>query len=265
MSIDIDIIGVGIAAPGLPDWNTFCRVLDGGQPAEASELPKTTLLSPRERRRAPATVRLSFAAAEQACAAADMEPADLEAVFCSGMGDLEITDYMCGVLAENPEMLSPTRFHNSVHNAASGYWSIGAGAHGDVTAISGWRDSATAGVIEALSRVHAGQKPVLLVVYDDVARGPMQDLWACEHAFCSALVMAPSGSSSRAMARLNIGTVPGGVDDWPQLPEMLAGRIDDNAAARMLPLLTRIAGSSDGEIVLGAEQGPGLVIREYGA
>lgn len=264
MSIDTDIIGVGIAAPGLPDWDTFCRVLDGAPPAEASALPKTTLLSPRERRRAPASVRLSFAAAEQACTAADIPPADLEAVFCSGMGDLEITDYMCRILAENPEMLSPTRFHNSVHNAASGYWSIGAGAHGDVTAISGWRDSATAGVIEALSRVHAGRKPVLLVVYDDVARGPMLDLWASEHAFCSALVMAPAGSD-RAMARLSIETVAGGADDWPQLPAVLAGRIDDNAAARMLPLLARIAGSPDGQIVLGAEQGPGLVVREQGA
>jgi len=32
---------------------------------------------------------------------------------------------MCKTLADDPLLLSPTRFHHSVHNAASGYWAIG--------------------------------------------------------------------------------------------------------------------------------------------
>ena len=45
-------------------------------------------------------------------------------MFASTYGDLAITDYMCSTLAKAPMTLSPTRFHNSVHNAAAGYWSI---------------------------------------------------------------------------------------------------------------------------------------------
>ena len=32
-----------------------------------------------------------------------------------------ITDYVASTLASNRSALSPTRFHNSVHNAAAGY------------------------------------------------------------------------------------------------------------------------------------------------
>lgn len=258
MSMEIDILGIGIAAPGLADAAALRRILAGQAPGEAHEMPKSMLLSARERRRAPATVRLSFAAAEQACAAADLDPAGLDAVFSSGMGDLEITDYMCRTLAEAPDMLSPTRFHNSVHNAASGYWSIGAGVRGDVTAVSGHRDSAVAGLMETFARVVSMRRPVLLVVYDDIARGPMRDLWPSEHAFGGALIAAPVDSGS-ARARLRIA-LHDGDDQWPELPATLLQRIADNPAARLLPLLAAIVGPRPGDVALAAGQGPGLAI-----
>ena len=226
--------------------------------SERSSRP-SSLLSARERRRAPAAVKLSFAAAEEACAMAGFQPAEPIAIFSSGMGDLDITDYMCRTLTDQPMLLSPTRFHNSVHNAASGYWSIGAGATGDVTAISGWRDSATAGLIDAVSRLtDDADQPVLLVVYDDTAHEAMRDLWTSEHSFCGALVLGRPGSA-RALARLQARTCRG-PDHHPDLPAELAQRVDDNPAARLLPLLGLIAGQLDGEVALGAEQGPGLVL-----
>jgi hypothetical protein len=258
MTIHFDIIGAGIAAPGLPDWPSLAEAFAGGQPDLDRKPAPSSLLSPRERRRAPAAVKLSFAAAEQACAMAGLAPAEPVAVFSSGMGDLEITDYMCGVLADQPELLSPTRFHNSVHNAASGYWSIGAGATGDVTALSGWRDSATAGLIESLARVVCDGQPVLLVVYDDIAHGPMRDLWPCRYAFSSALVLAPAGRAA-PLAHLQ-ATTTRGADQHSPLPTSLAERVEDNPAARMLPLLGLIAGHLDGPVTLGAEQGPALVL-----
>lgn len=256
MKIDFDILGAGICAPGLPDWDALLDALTGKGLSEDRTATPSALLSARERRRAPAAVKLSFAAAEQACSMAGLQPADPVAVFSSGMGDLQITDYMCRTLAEQPDLLSPTRFHNSVHNAASGYWSIGAGATGDVTAVSGWRDSATAGLLEALSRIRYEEHPVLLVVYDDIARGPMRDLWPTGQSFCAALALARPGSGT-AVACLQ-AAIHRGDDRHPDLPEPLQARIGDNPAARILPLLALVSGHLPGPVVLGAEQGPGL-------
>ncbi len=257
MSLRFDVIGAGIATSGLPDWPALQAALDGRGLAEDGKSPPSALLSPRERRRAPRAAKLSFAAAEQACAMAGLKPAEPVAVFSSGMGDLDITDYMCRTLKEHPELLSPTRFHNSVHNAASGYWSIGAGATGDVTAISGWRDSATAGLLEALARLNDADHPVLLVVYDDLAQGPMRSLWPTEHAFSGALVLTRAGHS-KPLARLTADT-SNAPEQHDALPDELTARIADNPAARLLPLLALIAGKG-AQVTLASEQGPGLRI-----
>ncbi len=258
MSFRIDILGVGLAAPGLPDWHHFERVLRGAELDPTAKPAPSSLLSPRERRRAPAAVKLTFPAAEQACTMAGIEPGEPLAIFSSGMGDLDITDYMCRTLADTPDLLSPTRFHNSVHNAASGYWSIGAGATGEVTALSAWRDSAALGLLEGLTRTLTGREPVLVVIYDDHAIGPMQDLWPGDHAFCAALLMARPGRPN-AIAQLEMSTCRE-ASRHPDLPAALQARLDDNPAARLLPVLALIAGGIDGEVVLAPERGPALKI-----
>lgn len=257
MRIEFDVLGAGVVAPGVGGWDDLIGVLRGGALAEQTAIPKSTLLSPRERRRAPATVKLSFAAAEQACQMASIDPGEPEAVFSSAMGDVDITDYMCSTLAEEPELLSPTRFHNSVHNAASGYWSIGTGATGDVTAISGWHDSVVAGLGEALTRLNTRGQPVLLVVYDDAATGPLAGIWTTKQYFASALLLAPAGSGGKALARLAAEQQRG--EEAPStLPRALIERMADNPAARMLPLLALIAGHDQSPVALDSEQGPGL-------
>ena len=253
----IDVLGVGLAAPGLPDWNALVARLNHGDSAQDSALPVTSLLSAREQRRSSATVKLSLAAAEQACTMAGIAPQQMEAVFSSGMGDLDIIDYMCRTLAEQPSLLSPTRFHNSVHNAPAGYWSIGAQATGDITALSGWYDSASVGLIEAVSRAYYNDgKPVLMVVYDDCAKGPMRDLWPAKQPFCAALVIARPGQH-RAITRLRVTPIHSPHPLNP-LPAVLAEHIADNPAARLLPLLALIAGCECAPVILGAEQGMGL-------
>jgi len=260
MSLVFDVLGAGISAPGLPDWPALEAAFAGRSMDGERSSPPSGLLSARERRRAPAAVKLSFAAAEEACAMAGLRPAEPIAIFSSGMGDLDITDYMCRTLTDQPELLSPTRFHNSVHNAASGYWSIGAGATGDVTAISGWRDSATIGLVDAISRLgERADQPVLLVVYDDVAHEAMRDLWPSGQSFCGALVIQQTGAR-QPLARLRAHPHRG-PDRHPELPQDIARRISDNPAARLLPLFGLIAGGLQGDVALGAEQGPGLVLE----
>lgn len=256
----LHILGCGISAPGLPDMAALARVLDG---AELDETAKAgagiSLLSPRERRRCPETVRLSMAAAEQACTDAGIAPGESDAVFTSGMGDVAISDYMCRTLAESPDLLSPMRFHNSVHNAAAGYWSIGTGAHGDITALSGATDSLVAGLIEAACRVETSGLPVLLVVYDLHSDGPMEAVWPARQPFAGALLLGPEKAGA---LNLDLSPIAGlEADDAPALPSVLAERVADNPAARVLFLLVAALEKIPGPIRLAARQGPSLLIE----
>lgn len=262
MSIKVDILGVGIAAPGIPDWNGLLAVLAGWPPVSEDELPRTGLLSPRERRRAPATVSLSFAAAEQACAMAGIPPDRPVAVFSSAMGDIDLADYMCRTLAESPRQLSPTRFHNSVHNAAAGYWSISTGSSVEVTAISGWWDSAVAGLTEVATRAAMSPEPVLLVVYDDCGQGPITNVWPAQQPFSAALVISSPSTKNRPLAHLAL-TASDAADQHPELPAALLERMADNPAARLLPLLALVAGNGPAAITLAAECGSGLHMEKF--
>lgn len=260
MKTRLRILGCGVSAPGLPDIDALSGVLAGGElgedkPGSAS----ISLLSARERRRCPETVRLSMAAAEQACRAAHIDPSQPDAVFASGMGDLDISDYMCRTLAETPDLLSPMRFHNSVHNAAAGYWSIGAGVRGDVTALSGATDSLVAGLIEAASRVQSDGRPTLLVAYDTAADGPMRAVWPARYPFAAAFLLGVADDDRDA---LDLCAEPGlDADDCPALPEGLAERTGDNPAARALHLLALALDRRHAPLRLAARQGPGLRIE----
>jgi hypothetical protein len=260
MSDPIRILGCGVSAPGLPDIPALERVFDGEPLGDEKPGPAgISLLSSRERRRAPETVRLSMAAAEAACAQAGIDPSQPDAVFTSGMGDLAISDYMCRTLAETPDLLSPMRFHNSVHNAAAGYWSIGAGARGDVTALSGATDSLVTGLIEVIARVRADRRPALLVSYDMVSDGPMEAVWSSRYPFACALLLGVADDDADAWS---VRPQPGiERDRCPELPAALAERIADNPAARGLHLLALALGRHTGPLELVATQGPGLLIE----
>lgn len=254
------ILGCGVSAPGLAGMDALSEALAGGEPGSDKPSSKAiSLLSPRERRRCPETVRLSMAAAEQACRDADIDPARPDAVFASGMGDLAISDYMCRTLIDTPELLSPMRFHNSVHNAAAGYWSIGAGAQGDVTAISGASDSLTAGLVEAAGRLAVDNRPVLLVVYDTIAGPPLQTIWPAEHPFAGALILGGADRDEHALTLTPVNDLQR--DDCPPLPDSLQARVADNPAARSLHLLALALGHHRGPLRLASRQGPGLLIE----
>src|SRR5690606_42046368 len=121
---------------------------------------------PNERRRAPDSVALALEVALAACTAAGRDPARLPSVFAPTHGDLGITDYICTSLAADARALSPTRFHNSVHNAAAGYWTIGTCCHAPATAISSLDAHFAQRLLEALVRLQSGPDAVPMVLPD---------------------------------------------------------------------------------------------------
>ena len=174
--------------------------------------PQPMLLPPNERRRAPDTVALAVAVGQAACANAGRDPTLLPSVFASTYGDLAITDYMCATLAAAPTMLSPTRFHNSVHNAAAGYWSIATGCRQPYCALGAGGYTFAAGLFAAALQVCADETDVLLVAYDIDARGPLTQLTHSRGLLGVALVLAASheGNSSRLQLTLTADAPVGG-------------------------------------------------------
>ena len=130
---------------------------------------------PTERRRAPEPVLLAREAAGRPATMAGREPATLACVFTSTHGDLAITDAMCATLAADPRELSPTRFHNSVHNAPAGYWTVAAHCHRPRPRSAPGRQL-RARASRSRTEVDAEGEAVLLAAYDIAARGPLAEV-----------------------------------------------------------------------------------------
>ena len=246
------VAGIGFWCNGLPSWQAARDfVATGSLPREAPAKPQPQLLAPNERRRAPESVAVALEVALAACADARLDPAVLPSVFASTHGDLAITDYMCATLATDPAALSPIRFHNSVHNAAAGYWTIGNGCNAATTAISAFDASFAQGLLEALSQLAAGEQAVLLAAYDAAAVGPAATLWASTGLLGGALVLARTGHGPRLTATLAEGTAPAAAGP-------LAAHAAGNAMAPMLPLFDALAAHTRGATL---QAGPGRVLR----
>ncbi|HEX7917577.1 beta-ketoacyl synthase chain length factor, partial [Rudaea sp.] len=200
--------------------------------------PAPTLLAPNERRRAPDSVLLALAAAEQACAMAGCAPHDLQNVFASAYGDLAINDYLCTVLARTPLELSPTKFHNSVHNAPAGYWTIASGCMASSTALSAGSATFAAGLLEAATIAASEAAPVLYVAFDIAATGPLAEVIDCDAPFGMAFVLAPA--AARPITRLRLELRHAAAELAP-LPATLHALRERNPAAASLPLLAALA------------------------
>jgi hypothetical protein len=246
------IAGIGYWSSGLPSWEAACEYArSGALPADAPAKPSPQLLAPNERRRAPESVAVALEVAMAACADAGVNPAALPSVFASTHGDLAITDYMCSTLAEDPRALSPTRFHNSVHNAAAGYWTIGNQCVQPTTALSAWDASFAQGLLEALAQLATGTGAVLLAAYDTAATGPLAAMSGSQGLLGGALVLSHDCPGTRLRATLVEGEAAAG--DGP-----LARLAARNAMAPMLPFFDALA--SGGDLVL-LNAGPERMLR----
>lgn len=238
----VRVAGIGIYAPGLTSWPAAAAALRGGGVPELADPPRPAppLLPAAERRRAPDTVLHAAQAAAEACAMAGADPAALSCIFSSTQGEIAITDYMCSTLATAPRELSPTKFHNSVHNAAVGYWSIATGCQAPSTAVSAWIHSFGSGLFEAAVQAADDAAPVLLAVYDAAAAGALRSAVTFDCGFALALVLAPDGPAATGM-RLRLGAAAAaGVASEPTLDwaQTLCTR---NACADSLALLQVLA------------------------
>ena len=237
--------GVGIVGPGLNGWQASQPVLAGAAPyIDASVvIPPGDLLPPAERRRTGLPVKVSLAVGLEAIVNAQRNAAELPAIFASSAGNGENMHCIFEMLANNGREVSPTRFHNSVHNAPSGYWSIATKSMQPSTSLACYDESFVAGLIEAATQTLASGNAVVLIAYDATYPLPLHAARPISATFGVALVLA-GNKTNRSLAELEIGiSRKSNASTSVANAELEAMRIG-TPAARSLPLLAALAALS---------------------
>ena len=249
MTLNAYIDGIGLLGPGLNHWPQAQAVLSGQQAYALGKtvLPVPTLLPAAERRRSGALVRLTLAVGLEAIAMAAQDATRLSSVFAASGGDGDNCHAICEVLASDDRAISPTRFHNSTHNTAAGYWGIATGAMTSASVLSGFDASFGAGLLEAMGQVVVDGTGTVLFAYDTPYPQPLHSARPISDAFGMALVLTPQ-ASARSLAHIRV-----------ELSDALAHTLPDPAlealrlgipAARGLPLLQALAKHAPAQVVL---------------
>ena len=243
------IAGVGVLGPGLANWEETRFILIGRSPYVPSRtvIQTAALLPAAERRRTGRVVKLAFAVALEATRRAGVAPAQLANVFSSSGGDGHNCHELCQALALEGREVSPTRFANSVHNAAAGYWSIATGTKLESNVLCAYDASFGAGLLEAMALVTVDRQSLLLVAYDTEYPEPIHAKRPVPDAFGVALVLTPDRQGN-SLARMEVALSEDPADSLgnPQL-ESLRLSIP---AARSLSLLLRLASGDSGRTTL---------------
>jgi len=205
-------------------------VLSGAAAFQPSAVPRpaVSLLPPAERRRCAPSVAWALAVAQEAVASSGLDAGALAVVFVSSDGDGDIVHRLCSALATPAAAVSPTDFHNSVHNAATGYWSIGAHSPAASTALCAYDGSFAAGLLEAACQIAIEKRPVLLMAVDLPYPPPLAPHRPVRHGFAAALVLAPGSGLEISLE-----------GSEPTPPPMRD--FEGNASAACLPLLAALA------------------------
>ncbi len=243
--------GVGLLGPGLNGWQASRAVLAGD--AAYVDIPTVVtasdLLPAAERRRTGLPVKLALAAGHEAFVHAGRDAATTATVFTSSSGDGENLHHICTTLASPEREISPTRFHNSVHNAPAGYWSIATRSHESSTSLCCHDASFAAGLLDAATQIAVESKAVALISFDQPYPEPLHTVRPISASFGMALVMAPQ-TTGRAFATLDISFVPGAANPTRMSDAGLDAVRAAVPAARCLPLLAALAHGATAVVVL---------------
>nr|WP_245217394.1 beta-ketoacyl synthase chain length factor [Neoroseomonas nitratireducens] len=237
--MSVGVAGIGLLGPGFAGWAAARAALAGAAPFEPAPvaIPPPALLPPTERRRTGPSVRLAIAVATEAVQESGIPPEELDTVFASSNGEGQVIAGILEALHAADGAISPTQFHNSVHNAAAGYWGIAVGSSRPSVSLGGHDQVFATGLMQAAVQVVAGGAPVLFVAHDVPLPPPLDAMRATAAPFAAALVLTPQ-RGAHGLLRL---AYHAGTAEEPPLPEAMAALRAANPVARALPLLAALA------------------------
>lgn len=238
----VSVSGISVIAPAIGCWDDMRPVLRGEASWPEGELALSApdILAPRERRRTSPSLRLALNAAVDACRVGECPLDQVTSVFASAVGDGDVCDGILTALSRPDRLVSPTQFHNSVHNAAAGYWSIGTGNRHTSISIAAGKATFGAGLLRAVTMVMSERRPTVFVVSDHPMPGLLGDMSPMDGAMGVGLLLRPLDTDGGPEASLEILGAADGPETRPRDP-VLQSCFDGTTAGRALPLLAAIA------------------------
>lgn len=187
------------------EWRAWHE--QGALPEQGGPAPDISFVPALLRRRCSAATRAALAAAR---AAAGEGYAHLPSLFASRHGEAETTLEILKTLARQ-ELVSPTDFSLSVHNAASGLYSISSSNRSRSTAIAARERTFTAALLEIGCQLD-DETPALLAVISDEALPELYRPACTEDSPFFALALLACRPGTTAGPVLTVATNPGAAE-----------------------------------------------------
>lgn len=259
----IRILGPAVSFPGAPahtdglaayaSW-TFDAARDEAEPS-APWVPARLL------RGSSRLTRLLSDVAARAVQSASADPAEVATFYTSSFGEIDTMVQLLDTIFRGDGQLSPMRFKNSVHNAASGLGSIGRTNTAFSTALAAGERSFEAAVLEAiayLGTTDAAQDAVIACA-DDVVPPPFDGAMHREP-LGTGVVLSRGGARGLLVASIERGTEP------VALPPTILGHavspaLRANPAAHGLPLLDALVRGDDARVPLAFDVERPFILR----
>jgi hypothetical protein len=221
-----------------------------GERNEAEVEPACALLPSRLARRTSLLTRMAIEVATQAAPSTAL--ATTPTVFATAYGETETLGALLEQLCLDGE-LSPTRFHNSVYNTASGYFTIAAGNKTFTTTIAAGPDTVPMALLEGICLLEERGGDVVIIVADEAPTSPLQ--LASSAALAAAIHLTTQRPESGGFGQLRNLRQDSGAKRTSISPEFKA-----NPVASVLPLIRTLSLHEHGTMPLSNEGGSGWVI-----
>jgi hypothetical protein len=238
--VTVYLDGLGVVGPGLDGWKNSMVQFNSSTSTDnfPINIPVSEFLPAAERRRVGNQVKLALAVGYEAVVHAAQNAALLPNIFSASQGDGDNCNAICQVLASSSREISPTRFHNSVHNASAGYWGIAMKCMAASTSLCAYDGSFAVGLLEACVQALSLQSATLLVASDTPYPEPLHSARPIKGSFAVGMVVNTI-QSEKSFAKLNLSfsqELPNQLDmeHWEQMRLSCP-------AARCLPLLIQLS------------------------
>ncbi|HEY8379351.1 MAG TPA: beta-ketoacyl synthase chain length factor [Nannocystis sp.] len=236
--LDFCLRAIGLWAPGYPDLSAW-RGRPADCPQDQGAIPRAELLPPMMRRRTSLLTRMVAEVVVQATRdwpglareRPALDLARIPLVYGSVYGEIRTTVDLLAALLVPGEPLSPTKFHNSVHNTAAGYISIATGNRVGDSVLAAGRSTPAMALLEGVTLVHTRGGDAIVVVAEEPLPEPLAAGRRYGPFAVAFAISAPDCSDSYARrCRL----VRGSSADGPALRPLPAWLADSPCAAALL-------------------------------
>jgi hypothetical protein len=170
-------------------------------------------------------------------------------VFGSAFGEGETLKIILDALCTPNMAIRPTRFQNSVHNAASGQWTIARSIRSAATSICGGDCTAGSSMLKTLLQIQLEDRPVGMVLFDAPLPYPLSGSHRLTVPAGAGFALSPS-KSPKSIAAIEYTLCEAAHSQVSSVFSQKA-LATDNPVFAILPLIECLFYQGEGDVIIG--------------